>query len=144
MNLKITLLNIKHIKARREHKLSLVQRKKRKSSQRRMAKPAMLLLLPFAIATQIEDHCQGVTVSDCFIGEDNIVDRRPFPAEVCERLCKLSNNCHFWRAHQDDSMESPECVHLGADYHKVRRMGVKDIQLVLGLCQHCGCHRRKH
>merc|ERR1712154_65637 len=31
---------------------------------------------------------------------------------------KLSNNCHFWRALQDDSMESPECVHLGADYHK--------------------------
>ena len=105
-----------------------------------MAKLAMLLLLPFGLATQIDDPCQGMTVSDCVVGEDNIVDRRPFPAEVCEQVCKLSGNCHFWRAHQNDSMESPECIHLDSDYHKVRRKGLKNTQPVLGLCQLCGRH----
>jgi len=83
-----------------------------------MEKLAMLLLLPFAIATRIEDPCQRMTVADCVVGEDNIVDRSHFPAEVCEQLCKLSDNCHFWRFHQSDSMDSPECLHLHTDYHK--------------------------
>ena len=89
-----------------------------------MAKIA-ILFLPLAVLAQMKDPCQGMTVADCKIGEDNIVDRSHFPAEVCEQLCKLSDNCHFWRVHQSDSMDSPECLHLRTDYHKVRRTGLK-------------------
>ena len=106
-----------------------------------MTKLVMLLLLPFGIATQIEDPCQGMTVADCVVGEDNIVDRNHFPAEVCEQLCKLSDNCHFWRVHQNVRMDRPECLHLHTNYHKVRRTGLTKTQPVLGLCQLCGTHR---
>ena len=90
-----------------------------------MAKLA-LLLLPLAVVAQIENPCQGMTVADCRIGEDNIVDQLPFDAADCERSCEMSDNCYFWRFYQDNSMplEPPQCLHLGTNYHKVKRVGI--------------------
>jgi len=84
-----------------------------------MAKLA-LLLLPLAVVAQIENPCQGMTVADCRIGEDNIVEQLPFDAVDCERSCEMSDNCYFWRFYQDNSMplEPPQCLHLGTNYHK--------------------------
>ena len=90
-----------------------------------MAKPAMLLLLPFAIATQIEDPCQGMTVADCEIGQDNIVDRLSFDDVLCKTTCEMSDNCHYWRALQNATMELPQCLHLRTDFRQVMREGQK-------------------
>ena len=89
-----------------------------------------LLQLAIAIATQIEDPCQGMTVADCVLGDDNIIDRLPFDAATCESLCKLSDNCNYWRVYQNQSME-PECLHLNTNYHKVRKVGWKAQQSFL-------------
>ena len=104
---------------------------------------ALLLLLQLAIATttQIEDLCQGMTVSDCEIGEDNIVDDGlPFDDALCKSSCVFADNCHYWRVYQNQSMEEPECLHLSTNFLKVRRVGWVGIP-VLGLCQLCGTHR---
>ena len=73
----------------------------------------------------MKDPCQGMTVADCKIGEDNIVEQLPYNAAECEMSCKMSDNCHFWRVYQDDGMDRPECLHLSTNYHKVRRAGWK-------------------
>ena len=98
-----------------------------------------ILFLPLAVVAQIEDPCQGMTVADCKIGEDIIVEELPVDAAKCEQLCKMLDNYHFWRVYQDDGMDRPECLHLSTNYHKVRRAGWKGTP-VLGLCQLCGRH----
>ena len=44
-----------------------------------LANPGMamlaLLLFPLAVVTLGEDPCKGMTVADCEIGEDNIINR---------------------------------------------------------------------
>ena len=82
-----------------------------------------LILLPWAITAQEEDLCTGMTLSQCTIAEDNIVDRYPFPATICEVQCKKSDNCGFWRVYQNSSMEGPECIHFGTDYQQVDFIG---------------------
>ena len=98
-----------------------------------------ILFLPLAVVAQIEDPCQGMTVADCKIGEDIIIEELPVDAAKCEQSCKMLDNCHFWRVYQDDGMERPECLHRKTNYHQVRRAGRKGTP-VLGLCQLCGTH----
>ena len=100
-----------------------------------------MLILAFAVSIHGEDSCQEITLSSCRVEEDNIVDENNFPAEICEKSCKLSDNCHYWRALQNATMELPQCLHLRTNYHKVRREGRKHTP-VLGLRQFCGTHRR--
>ena len=84
-----------------------------------------VLLLSLAVGAEIEDPCWGMTLGDCEIGDDNIIDRKPFDAFICAETCKMSDNCHFWRVYNDCSMDLPECLHIGTDYHKVKRAELK-------------------
>ena len=79
-----------------------------------------ILIFTIAVTAQADDICREMTVADCEIGEDNIVDRLPFTASICEKSCKLSDNCRFWRAYHNDSMKLPECLHIRTNYKKVR------------------------
>ena len=79
-----------------------------------------LLLFPLAGVTLGEDPCKGMTVADCEISEDNIIHRYNFDAGTCERQCKRSDHCQFWRVYQNDSMELPECLHLRTNFHQVK------------------------
>ena len=80
------------------------------------------LVLLFSVAAalaQSKNPCQGMTLGDCRTESDNIVDQSKFPADICAESCKMSDNCHFWRAFQDEDMEKPECLHLRTNYQKV-------------------------
>jgi len=77
-----------------------------------------LLLFTLAVVTLGEDPCKGMTVADCEISEDNIVNRYNFNAAICESQCKRSDHCHFWRVYQNESMQLPECLHLSTNYHQ--------------------------
>jgi len=65
-----------------------------------------------------EDPCKEMTVADCIISEENIVNRYNFDATICENLCKKSEHCQFWRVYQNDTMQLPECLHLSTNYHQ--------------------------
>ena len=67
-----------------------------------------------------EDPCKDMTVADCIISEENVVNRYNFDATICENLCKKSEHCQFWRVYQNDTMQLPECLHLSTNYHQVR------------------------
>ena len=80
-----------------------------------------VLLFPLiAVAALSENPCRGMTVANCEISEDNIINRYNFNAAICESQCKRSDHCQFWRVYQNDSMELPECIHLRTNYHQVR------------------------
>ena len=86
------------------------------------------LVLLFAVAAAIaqsKNPCQDVTLGNCRVEDDNIVDESNFPAEICEESCKLSDNCHYWRALQNATMELPQCLHLRTDFQQVMREGQK-------------------
>merc|ERR1712179_31530 len=76
-----------------------------------------LLLFPLAVVTLGEDPCKKMTVADCEISEDNIINQYDFNAPICESGCKKSDTCNFWRVYQNESMQLPECIHLSTNYH---------------------------
>ena len=66
-----------------------------------------------------QNPCDGMTVADCKIGVENIIDSHPYPtAEVCEILCDTSDTCNFWRFFKNDTVT--ECLFLRTNYHQVR------------------------
>merc|ERR1712107_312559 len=79
-----------------------------------------MLILAFAVSIHGEDSCQEITLSSCRVEEDNRVDESNLPAEICEKSCKLSDNCHYWRALQNATMELPQCLHLRTNYHNAK------------------------
>ena len=109
-----------------------------------------MLLFPLVVVTLGEDPCKGMTVADCEVSEDNIINRYKsheittfilemrlsymrcflvdnlmftrynFNAAICERQCKKSDHCQFWRVYQNESMQLPECIHLSTNYHQVK------------------------
>ena len=84
-----------------------------------MEKLVLLLFSVAAALAQSKNPCQGMTLGDCRTESDNIVDQSTFPPDICAESCKMSDNCHFWRAFQDEGMEKPECLHLRTNYHRV-------------------------
>jgi len=62
--------------------------------------------------------CQGMTVADCTISDDNIIAKYPFDAEVCYSMCIKSHNCDTWRASTNDNNGEKECILLKTNYHK--------------------------
>jgi len=82
---------------------------------------AMLTVLLFTLKTVValsENPCRGMTVANCEISEDNIINRYNFNAAICESQCKRSDHCQFWRVYQNESMELLECIHLRTNYHQ--------------------------
>ena len=87
----------------------------------------MLAYLPLLLASLAygRNDCQDVTLGSCRVEDDNIVAESNFAAEICEESCKMSDNCHYWRALQNATIELPQCLHLRTDFRQVMREGRK-------------------
>ena len=81
-----------------------------------------------------QNPCDGMTVADCKIGAENIIDSHPYPtAEVCEILCDTSDTCNFWRFFKNDTVT--ECLFLRTNYHQVREGCQKKNGKLVVFCQ---------
>ena len=83
-----------------------------------MATSRLLLTIPLLQLALAQNPCQDMTVADCTIREDNIINSYPWPvADVCEMNCDTDDTCMFWRFFKNDTVT--ECLHLKTNYHQV-------------------------
>jgi len=76
----------------------------------------VLVMFSFCRCKAEENPCQDMTLADCRLGEDNIINKYPFGAQVCRSLCQKSDICSFWRVLNTEN--GPECLLLRTDYHQ--------------------------
>jgi len=63
-----------------------------------------------------QNPCQGMTLADCELGEDNIIATYPFETKACQDLCATSDGCQFWRDNKNETGNT--CLHINTNYHK--------------------------
>jgi len=62
--------------------------------------------------------CEGMSVGDCDVDESQIVARHPYTKDLCHKLCKLDDQCQFWRHDSSNEGKVDACFFLATDYHQ--------------------------
>jgi hypothetical protein len=63
--------------------------------------------------------CDEITLGDCTIEEDNILEHHPYTEGLCHTLCEKSDDCEFWRHNEAPEDPNEACLFLKTDYHQV-------------------------
>merc|ERR1719495_2503424 len=75
-------------------------------------------LLAFLTSQTGGNPCEGMSVGDCDMDETQIVARHPYNQELCHKLCKLDDQCQFWRHDNSNEGNVDACFFLATDYHQ--------------------------
>ena len=73
----------------------------------------MLLIAFFTVESTVlctrclgqTNPCEGISLGSCFVEEDSILDTYSAPPDKCSKLCELNDNCEFWRARWDGTLQ---------------------------------------
>ena len=71
------------------------------------------------LTTSGGNPCDRVSVGDCTIEVDLILSGHPYHLDGCHLLCKLDDDCSFWRHSEAQQGTNEECLFLKTDYHQV-------------------------
>merc|ERR1712154_357595 len=72
----------------------------------------MLGLLNLMSYTAGQNPCEGISVGFCDFDESQVVARHPYNEVLCHKLCKLDDQCLFWRHNTAKASPVPSVVTL--------------------------------
>merc|ERR1712106_61111 len=61
-----------------------------------------------------QNPCQDMTVGDCTLDDNLILESHPYPAAICHDQCGPNDLCSFWRYDEPKN----ECLFLKTNYHQ--------------------------
>ena len=78
---------------------------------------------------QEENPFQGIWLGSCHMDEKTIINTFAVDPDKCSKLCKVTDDCEFWKARWDGSL----CYLLTRDYRQVSTSSISS-HLICFIC----------
>ena len=74
---------------------------------------------------QEENPFQGIRLGSCHMDEKTIINTFAVDPDKCSKLCKVTDDCEFWKARWDGSL----CYLLTRDYRQVSTSSISSLNI---------------